>query len=388
MEVLFNENIIFIFFFAIIAIYNYSDMREYQKMAIIYISVYALVILNIIGVKMAVGFLILSLFCFFEIFTADVMKFKILVNPICKIVDFLYISFARYSFGRMLIALFLLRINIPGIPFKQDIIWNMLSVSCMVWALTSILQQKYEIYTFGEMYRIFAEFPINHVDFNKKLDEACLILTSIEDKVYFERKAYSFLEFRYLFGILKRKIADLKGIEKVTGIFTAGNSFVKNVINESRGYSTLPMQLIRSLGIKRGYNYKYRRKVFELLYARMFFKGIERMLKEDKVDKREHFKQYLLYIYFHKVNTFLGDATFSKFLNAFDMQYNKKNKKDIYDFSNEGIFIACMGLSKRANYIDPDNVEYYLEQVDGLSLNPKVICDMVSKMMTHPYNGN
>ena len=169
MEVLFNENIIFIFFFAIIAIYNYSDMREYQKMAIIYISVYALVILNIIGVKMAVGFLILSLFCFFEIFTADVMKFKILVNPICKIVDFLYISFARYSFGRMLIALFLLRINIPGIPFKQDIIWNMLSVSCMVWALTSILQQKYEIYTFGEMYRIFAEFPINHVDFNKKL---------------------------------------------------------------------------------------------------------------------------------------------------------------------------------------------------------------------------
>lgn len=120
----------------------------------------------------------------------------------------------------------------------------------------------------------------------------------------------------------------------------------------------------------------------------MFFKGIERMLKEDKVDKREHFKQYLLYIYFHKVNTFLGDATFSKFLNAFDMQYNRKNRKDIYDCSNEGIFIACMGLSKRANYIEPDNIDYYLEQVEGLSLKPDVICDMVSKMMTHPYNGN
>lgn len=121
MEVLFNENIIFIFFFAIIAIYNYSDMREHQKMAIIYISVYTLVILNFIGVKLAVVFLILSLFCFFEIFTADVMKFKILVNPIYKIVDFLYILFARYSFGRMLIALFLLRISILGIPSKQDV---------------------------------------------------------------------------------------------------------------------------------------------------------------------------------------------------------------------------------------------------------------------------
>lgn len=48
MENLFNENIIFIFFFAMIAIYNYSDLKEYQKMTIIYISVYALTVLNII----------------------------------------------------------------------------------------------------------------------------------------------------------------------------------------------------------------------------------------------------------------------------------------------------------------------------------------------------
>lgn len=38
METLFNKNIIFIFFFAMIAIYNYSDLKEYQRMAIIYIS--------------------------------------------------------------------------------------------------------------------------------------------------------------------------------------------------------------------------------------------------------------------------------------------------------------------------------------------------------------
>ena len=65
MEALFDKNIIFIFFFAMIAIYNYSDLKEYQRMAIIYISVYALAVLNIIGIKMAVLFLIVSLFCFF-----------------------------------------------------------------------------------------------------------------------------------------------------------------------------------------------------------------------------------------------------------------------------------------------------------------------------------
>ena len=58
METLFNKNIIFIFFFAMIAIYNYSDLKEYQRMAIIYISVYALAVLNIVGIKMALLLLI------------------------------------------------------------------------------------------------------------------------------------------------------------------------------------------------------------------------------------------------------------------------------------------------------------------------------------------
>ena len=39
---LFNENTLFVLFFAMVAIYNYSDLKEYQRMAIIYISIYAL----------------------------------------------------------------------------------------------------------------------------------------------------------------------------------------------------------------------------------------------------------------------------------------------------------------------------------------------------------
>ena len=166
---------------------------------------------------------------------------------------------------------------------------------------------------------------------------------SIEDKRYFEREAYSFFSVKYIISLIKGKIASQRGGKKVIYVLVNGNRFIKNIFDESRGYSTIPMQLVRSLGIKRGYNYKYRRKIFEILYSRMFFKGIERMFNEDKVTQRKYFKEYLLYIYFHKVNTFLGDATFSKFLNAFDMKYNRKNEKDIYDCTNEGIFIACMG---------------------------------------------
>ena len=388
MESLFNENIIFIFFFAMIAIYNYSDLKEYQRMAIIYISVYALTILNIIGVKLAVVLLVISLFCFFEIFTSDEMKFKILINPIYKVVDFEYISFSQYAFGGMCCALLMLRIKLPEPLEQQNVVFKILSFLFMVWTLTTTLQQKYVIHTFGEMYKIFTWFPINKIDFNEKLDEACSILVSIEDRIYFERDAYSFFSLKYIVRILKNKISTQRGNKRIVCVFSAGNRFIRNIFDESRGYSTIPMQLVRSLGIKRGYNYKYRRKIFEILYSRMFFKGIERMLNEDQVAQKQYFKKYLLYIYFHKVNTFLGDATFSKFLNAFDMKYNKKNNKDIYDCSNEGIFIACMGLSKRATYITKENIDYYLQSIDNVELNPDIICDMVGNMMNRPYEGN
>lgn len=388
METLFNKNIIFIFFFAMIAIYNYSDLKEYQRMAIIYISVYALAVLNIVGIKMALLLLIVSLFCFFEIFTSDEMKFKILVNPIYKAVDFIYISIFQYSFGGICLALLLLKIKLPETFDKQNIIFRTLSFLFIVWTLTAMLQQKYVIHTFGEMYRVFTYFPINKIEFNDKLYEACNILVSIEDKRYFEREAYSFFSVKYIISLIKGKIASQRGGKKVIYVLVNGNRFIKNIFDESRGYSTIPMQLVRSLGIKRGYNYKYRRKIFEILYSRMFFKGIERMFNEDKVTQRQYFKEYLLYIYFYKVNTFLGDATFSKFLNAFDMKYNRKNEKDIYDCTNEGIFIACMGLSKRATNITPENIDYYLQSIENVQLDAEIICDMVEKMMDRPYDGN
>ena len=119
----------------------------------------------------------------------------------------------------------------------------------------------------------------------------------------------------------------------------------------------------------------------------MFFDGIKHLLEDEYVAKRKYFKFYLLYIYFHVVQTFLGDAAFSKFLNAFDMKFSEKNEKDIYQCTNEGIFIACMGLSKRATKINKNNIDYYLKGIP-VQLNRDEILDMVNNMMKRPYNGN
>lgn len=390
MEALFNGNVVFVFFFAVIAIYNYSDLKEYQKIAIIYITVYSLVVCNIVDIPLAILLLFLAMFCFLEILTEDETKFRILVNPLYKVFDCLYLSFVQYAFLEMLLALLLCHNIFSSLFCECKPVFLMLSFVMIVRALTHTLQQKFVIYSFYEMYRVFTEFPINQVDFNNEnFDEACKILVSIEDRMYYERKGYTFLSIDAIKRIIKEKLLYISNIrEKIKYTYDAGKKFIRNAFSEDRGYSTIPMQLIRTLGIQRGYNYKYRRKIFEILYSRMFFKGVEHMFNEDLVEQRELIRQYYLYIYFHKVNTFLGGAKFSKFLNAFDMQYNRRNKKDIYECSKEGIFIACMGLSKRADRIDETNIDYYLSLVDGVDLDGKVICNMVSKMMTRPYDGN
>lgn len=386
MESLFSNNIILLFFFSIIAIYNYSELKEYQRVSIVYITVYSLVLFDIIDIVLAMLFIFLSLFCFFEILCNDDMKFKILVNPFYKIIDCLYISFSQYALLYVILSIFLFGLSFRSIP---DILFKIISIFCLIKGITITLQQKYVVSSFREMYKIFSDFPIQKIAYNKKLIDACTILVNIEDRRYFDRKGYTFFSFNYILSILRDKVRFSNLKIKICKVYRSGMNFIGNIVNEERGFSTIPMQLIRSLGIKRGYNYKYRRKIFELLYSKMFFSGVERMLEEDKVSKRENIKLYYLYIYFHKVNTFLGGASFSKFLNAFDMQYKSKNKKDIYECSNEGIFIACMGLSKRALRINENTIDYYMSFIDdNVMLDKGKILKMVNTMMSKPFDGN
>ncbi len=387
MEELFGNNIIILFFFAAITIFEYSEMKGYQKLSIIYITVYALSVTKTVSPWMALVLLFVGLFCYLEILVKDEMKFRILTNPLYKCVDCLYLAFMQYGVGMLLVSILLTHEALEAWFLGGYWIVRVVSFFCMVMAITSALRQKFVIRSFDEMYRVFREYPIYEVKFNEKLEEACEILTKIEDREYYERKGYTFLSYDYLLSQLKQNLTYFKLVEKVRYTLYAGRKFVTNVLSGKRGYSTIPMQLIRSLGIERGYNCTYRRKLYEIMYSRMFFHGIQTMFKSEKIGRREHFKQYLLYIYFHTVNTFLGDASFSKFLNAFDMKYSDKNDLDIYDCSNEGIFIACMGLSKRAKNVNEYSVDYYTQEID-VSLDHQVICTMVETMMDRPFDGN
>ena len=70
------------------------------------------------------------------------------------------------------------------------------------------------------------------------------------------------------------------------------------------------------------------------------------------------------------------------------MQYDKKNKKDIYQCSNEGIFIACMGLSKRATSITENTIEKYLKGIVNVDLDKNKRLNMVSNLKNKSNDEN
>ncbi len=397
MAALVNGNIILIFFFAMLAIYNYINLKEYQRITIIYISIYGMVVINAVSIKVGLVMLGVSLFCFFEILTTDEMKFKIIVKPVNKIIDCIYISIAQYAVICEIISIVLCYFYKK---YRQEYEWVSIIYACLsfvilVVAVTTVLQQKYVVKSFDDMCRVFREFPINRVVFNDKLYQACKILVSIEDRRYYDRKGYTDFNLKTVKETIDSNIdgeriqaAIIRIVKWIMSALSTAKRVWRNFYCRDRGYSTIPMQLVRSLGLDKGYNCQIRRKIYECLYSKLFFDGLREYFEQNYYSGRSNFKEYLLYIYFHSVTTYLGEAEFSKFLNAFDMQYSERNKKDIYDCTNEGIFIACMGLSKRATIINQENVSYFTSMIDGMEFDEGKICQMVLVMMDKPYDGN
>lgn len=148
------------------------------------------------------------------------------------------------------------------------------------------------------------------------------------------------------------------------------------------------MQLLRNIGFDDAtYDCTIRRKIFEILYSKIFFEGIYKNNKCAYMVNLKYYRQYLLYMYFHVVNTFLDNEFFRHFLGPFDV--SGKTGCDIYDVSYEGILIACMGLSKRAkmNIINEDTIDYYTASFGELNYKDRVL-NMVNNMMDKGYNGN
>lgn len=386
MAELFGGNAVFVFFFAMIAIYNYSNLKEYQRITIIYVTIFCLRLTDAVTTITAFIYLSIALFCFFEILTDDEKKLQFIINPVYKLLDALYLSLAQYAVLCEVLSISLANYFLKYL-FEYKMIgtcYGVMSLIMMVVTVTITLQQRYVVNSFNEMYRVFAKYPLNEFEEDEKLKEASTILVSLEDRLYYERIGYTNFSFRVANTIISERVTRISGNRinyvknKIVVMINLVNSVIKNIITRKRGYSTIQMQLVRSLGLQTGYNCVKRRKVYEIIYSRIFLDGLIKYFETNNYDGRQNLKQYLVYIYFHTVATYFEDTGFIDFVSA--LKYlDKKNVSDISDVSNEVIFIACMGLSKNADYWSEGKINEYVGKVTGVELDIDKIMKAIHK---------
>lgn len=397
MEELFNNSTIMIYFFAILAIYNYEKIEEVQSIAIIYILLYSMLLFNkdYASLWVVLILLIVSLICVLEFLTRDKEKFKLLSKPHYKLIDCLVRGILQYkllwiilSFCSLVIMrdFFQMQIWIQNDKVRM-MIGCIISGIILLLSINSMLQESFKIASITKMTKVFNEYPINEFAIENVNEEALQILVDIEDATYWERKSTTYLSVAMLRYVIDRRIGRWSsGWDRKKEAFHIVGRYLRNTISRRRGYSTIQMQLVRSIGIEDGYEKVVCRKIFEIIYTPIFLRSILMKYKKNQVANQEEWKSYLLYIYMLSVNTFLGEIRFLRFYKAFD--FYGKNLKDISHWSAEGVFIACLGLSKRAIYLDEFSVDYYIDMV-SVGLDRDLILEMSEDYDNNPgkYNG-
>jgi hypothetical protein len=140
--------------------------------------------------------------------------------------------------------------------------------SFLVFALIHyLISKKFKIKSFDDIYAIFNQNPINLMPDNLPEDKI-KILSDIEDKSFFAREnTYNILSLEFL----KYKIQQKERVQDERGKTNSKIMIILDYIKRTknlRGYSTIEMQLLRTIGLEQGYNCMFRRKIFEFFIQR------------------------------------------------------------------------------------------------------------------------
>ncbi len=372
MEKLLGDSLCIIYFVVGFSIICYSNFQVAQKVMILYTVTYAACMLNILDSKAALIMTTIFVFVYFEYLTEDQIKLKVIKKINYKILDALFLMFFQYYFLNFLIAILLQTYYVtnalPGLCWK--IICNVLSILCIFICIHETSEQKFEIATMTDIMKIINKYPVYQFPYKDIPEEIYYILINIEDKSYFHRKnTYNFLSIEFLQYRWKRfrlYITNLNLIDKIICTSEAVQHYMQRT-KHIRGYSTLEMQLIRNIGLNNGYNCILRRKIFEFVYTKVFFSSLKSYFMDNYYSNRNHFKEYLIWLYFHAVKTRINEIAVKPMCLAFETD-------KVENWSREGVFIACMGLSNKK--MDQYNMPPYCNIIDALGLKGKKIRNM------------
>lgn len=366
--------------------------------------------------KKAVIILVL-MFIELEILSNTEEREKLVVLARYKVIDFLFTGIVKYKVVSTLCIGFLFY-KANDICSGKMWLWMgyIIIISCMFLAnIGRIYQNKFNTKNLDEIEKEYLKaikgykFPLETESLKSKIQ----LLLDMEDKTFQHRNSshtsicweslvyklnkdydtvdqinsikYYWIPYRIEFVIrnMKKIIKLAYRIVRVLIQAIFSKESIKRYLN--RGYSTIEMQLIRTYGIVSGYELSYIRKIYELIYANIFFKSYRRKanyyhyLMEDEI-----LKYQIPYAYLKSVRSFVGNHIFKNIVDYYKyikrIPNNKKiNKSDevyvLYKLSKEEIFIFILGLSRKI--IDQNIFKEYSYYIEKYRLDKKVLCKLI-----------
>lgn len=360
-------------------IHKSSSVTENQKIGILNICVYLICFFNILATKFVIFIYLITLFIYFFVLNPLRFKDSYLKHPLMFFLDFIYRLFVKYGFLYLIIALLL------SSDFVRNFFGNLLFILFLItgYLVCRSVIECVDDNTFKWSSLTEIEEKVTKISDYKnfkvsdKLRELSEMLVYKEDKSFFERShSYNWccLQFawyriiRFFKYALSFKICHIK----VIGIFAYViitiwhilTSFVKiiwqilkrvwylikylcrslfiwkskpKVLKQlfDRGYSTIEMQVIRTISLDEPQKIHYiKRKLYELIYSYIFFKCLKENLNcHDNLK----FKYYIIDIYLHVAPLMVNDQYYANIYSFFE--------RDLDNISKEEFYIYMFGVS-------------------------------------------
>jgi len=363
MEELFSSNLFAIYIIACIAIISYSNFRENQRMFLLYILTFATAFFQIFRIIYSIILLHIITFVFLEYLTEDNKKISLITKFTYKVYDYIFMLIFQYHFLWIFFAFLMLHFSHYDMCSVVQILLKIASiVSVFIGAHLSI-SQPFKIKSITEMCQKFEEIPPYSFEYNDNMQEKFDLLCSFEDKTYFQRKkSYSCATIEYIVCYTKSNCITVQKILH-KALSCLKKSYRKHMF--SRGYSTPEMQLLRTIGIARGYDkYKKQRKIFEIVYSKIFFSSLKKFHEANTYLPLPHYRHYLLYVYFQTVMTKINEKKCIPLSSAF-------KETDISNWSMNGLFVACLGLSFRK--VNDKSIKVFADIIEKFKLDTNQI---------------
>ncbi len=377
MEEIFGSNLFAIYIIACIAVISYTNFKENQRMFLLYLFTYATAFFEIFSISASLVLLFLITFIFLEYLTEDTKKLTLITNLGYKFYDYTFMMLFQYHFFWVILAFLILYLShCQCIAVVFRIIFKGVSLIPLFCGTHLAISQPFKIKSITDICRIFEKYPPFLFEYREEMQEKFDLLCSFEDKTYFQRhNSYSCVSIEYFRCFLKnRGFPKVKFFKKaISEISTPKKLYRIGKRIFKRGYSIPEMQLLRTVGVARGYDkYKIQRKIFEVVYSKIIFSSLKEYHKSNTHLPLEHYRHYLLYVYLQTVMTKIdGRHRCTPLSSAF------VNPNDVGKWSMDGLFIACLGLSFRR--VSDYNLELFSDIVEDFGLDPTRIKELMAR---------